>query len=156
MSAADNTARAQLLRLGIGDFNATMIVPTMFYGPAQSDPGLTQVKVLLRGMQKAMREMGATWVQASGDFDENTATCLKAVGGPMWTEMPWYELTAKLLAAKDAGKRFERPTPAQGVALHGFGGILDDITSASPQKMAAYIGIGIAAYYGYKHFKKGY
>lgn len=146
MSAADNNVRHQLLELGIGDFNATLIVPTMFYGPAQSDPGLTPVKVLVRALQRTMREMGATWVTSSGELDASSATCLKAIAGPMWAEMPWYELTQKLLDAKKAGKRFQSPGPARGVALAGI-----DLSFNTIAMYALGTILGAAAW---KHFSK--
>lgn len=149
MSAADNNVRHQLLELGIGDFNATLIVPTMFYGPAQSDPGLTPVKVLVRALQRTMREMGATWVVSSGELDAASATCLKAVAGPRWGEMPWYELTQKLLDAKRAGKRFEALGAARGVALAGF---QDGVVTSIGSVVGAAIG-GLIVYHLMK--KKG-
>lgn len=147
MSAADNNVRHQLLELGIGDFNATLIVPTMFYGPAQSDPGLTPVKVLVRALQRTMREMGATWVLSSGELDAPSATCLKAVAGPTWGEMPWYELTQRLLDAKKAGKRFEALGAARGVALSG----IEDLSLSTIAMYAIGTMIGAAAW---KHYSK--
>lgn len=151
MSAADNNVRHQLLELGIGDFNATLVIPAMFYGPAQSDPGLTQVKVLVRGLQRTMRQMGATWIVPTGDFDASTATCLKAVGGPMWMEMPWYELTQKLLDAKKAGKRFHPPSAARGIELAGLG---DDWSLSTIAMYAIGTMLGAAAWKAYSK-KKG-
>lgn len=151
MSAADHNVRHQLLELGIGDFNATLIIPTMFYGPAQSDPGLTPVKVLVRALQRMMREMGATWVVSSGELDAGSATCLKAIAGPMWAEMPWYELSQKLIDARKAGKRFEPMGAARGVVLSGF---QDGVVTSIGSVVGAAIG-GIIVYHILSKKKKG-
>lgn len=144
---SDNTARSLLLRLGVGDFNATMVIPVMFFGPAQSDPDMTQIKVLTKAMQQTMKAMGASWLTANGQLDASTSTCLAVIGGAHWTETPWYELVQRLLEARDHGQRFTRPGPAQSIELAG----VPDV-SAIP---GGYLTLGIGAYLVYRHFKKG-
>lgn len=144
---SDHSIRSLLLRLGIGDFNATMIVPTMFYGPAQTDPDLTQSKLLVKAMQQAMIEMGATWIRPIGRLDQNTASCLHVLCGPSWNDKPWFELVTALLDAKDAGKSFKQPPSATGVELSG----LPDV-SAIP---GGYLTLALGAFLGWRYLKKG-
>lgn len=144
--------RQILLRMGIGDFNATLVIPLMFMGPAQTDPDITASKVLVKQMQHIMQSMGAGFVQANGRVDKPTADCLHSLVGPHWSEHPWFEICVKLLDAQEAGKKFSmRGTRASRnpVELAGFG-LFDSL----PDVPGGPIVLGIAAYVAYRYFKK--
>lgn len=151
MTTDNGSARDILLRMGIGDFNATMIIPMMFYGPAQTDPDITASKLLVKQMQVIMQGMGATFVRASHYLDQPTAWCLQAVAGPHWREHPWFELCTLLLDARTAGKKFAMrgAGSASSVELSGLGLFpeLPDIPGG-PFVLAG------AAYLAYRYFKK--
>lgn len=146
-------AREILLKLGIGDFNATMVVPVMFYAPAQGDPDITPIKVLTKAIQKVMQQMGATWLSATGRIDNQTAECLQAIAGPLWNETVYFDLCKRLMAARDAGKRFSRPvTPASSgrpVELSGLG-----LLPSFPDVPGGLVTVGILGYLGYRYFTK--
>lgn len=152
MATTDQNANARdiLLRMGIGDFNATMIVPLMFMGPAQTDPDITASKLLVKQMQKIMQTMGASWVAATHYLDQPTAGCLAALAGPHWSEHPWFELCKVLLDARDHGKRFAIPAPGRSVELSGMG-----LLSELPDVPGGPIVLGIGAYLAYRYFTKG-
>jgi len=128
MDADTSNARAILAEIGIGDFNATSVIPTMMMGPAQTDPGMAAVKQMTRGLQQTMQRMGATWIIASGRIDQNTAYCLHALAGPTWNERPWFDLINRIVAARNDGKRFAQTYGAvAGKPPVSLEGILPDV-----------------------------
>lgn len=150
MPTTDNAnSRAILAELGIGDFNATLLIPNMMIAPAQTDPSMASVKLLTRAMQKTMQKMGAP-VIASGTIDQNTAYCLHALAGPQWNDTVWFDLAKRLIAARDRGLRFNLHYGAVGgrppVELSGISDLLPDIPNLP------FIAIG--AYLAYRYFKK--
>src|SRR5574338_353635 len=142
MSSAPSSVRSELLKLGIGDFNATLIIPMMFMGPAQCYPDLTQMKLLIKALQKQFQAMGATWIVAHGRLDQNTATCIAALVGPRWSEIAWHDIVTALEAAKASGKSFARPSPATGVELSGMGD-LPDVVYAPGDALMNLVGLRI-------------
>lgn len=148
MTPEPTSVRAELLKLGIGDFNATLIIPMMFMGPAQCDPDLTQMKLLVKALQKRMQGMGATWIVAHGRLDQNTASCLAATVGPRWSEMAWHDIIKALELAKNSGRSFAKPPTAKGVELSGLG---DDWSLNTIAMYALGTILGAAAW---KHFSK--
>lgn len=150
MAASDNDARALLNELGVGNFNATMIIPLMFMAPAQSDPDMTQVKLITRALQRQMQAMGATWIVASGYIDEPTGHCLEALLGSQWNGTVWFDIGKSLLRQKSRGKRFERTYSADGtVELSGLG-LLPEL----PSIPGGYVTVGLGAFLLYRHLTK--
>lgn len=147
MPKTENNTRRMLLELGIGDFNATMILPYMFMGPAQTDPAMAQVQLLVKAMQRQMIAMGATWIRASGKIDIDTAHCLQELAGPHWNQTTYVELVNAILIAKRNRKTFAKGdhVGAQGI------GFLPDL----PDVPGGIITYGIVGYLLYRHFKKG-
>ena len=148
MQSQHNT-RAQLLDLGIGDFNATLVIPQMMIAPAQGDPDMTQVKVLTKAFQKTMQQMGATWILATGYIDQETAYCLQAIAGQHWNELPWFDLVHRLLAARDGGHRFARKQGVTGARAIELSGLPD--VSGIP---GGYVTIGLGAFLAYRYLTK--
>lgn len=147
-------ARAALNEIGVGDFNATLVIPIMFMGPAQTDPGMTQVQVLLKAMQTTMQRMGADHLVATGRLDRATASCLQAIVGHDWLERPWFEIVDGLIVAKRAGQRFRRTygdvDGSAPVELSGLG-LLPNL----PDVPGGIVTVAIGAFLLYRHFKKG-
>lgn len=100
------SARSILLSLGVGDYNATTIIPMLFYGPAQTDPQLTQSVLLVKHMQRMMQSMGAKAV-VTGTIDSTWEPYFIAIAGPQWTSVPWFDIARSLLEFKDRGQRFK-------------------------------------------------
>jgi len=150
MGRADFNTRQILLDLGIGDFNATMIQPYMFMGPAQTDPAMAQVRLLTKAIQRQMIAMGATWIQPHGVIDDPTAHCLHALVGPHWNETTWGELAQAILIAKGNGKKFKRREGASSqVSLGGLS------LPAAPEVPGGIITYGIVGFLLVRHFMKG-
>lgn len=144
--------RAILHELGIGDFNATMIIPLVFMAPAQSDPDMTQVKLLTKAMQRVMQQMGAAQVIAHGRIDQATADCLHALVGPAWNGVTWFDLAKRLILARRRGEKFT-PTsdPAPWSTKLGGLGLLPNL----PDVPGGLVTVGLGAYLLYRHFTKG-
>jgi len=151
MQHDEHNTRRILLDLGIGDFNATMILPYMFMGPAQTDPAMAQVRLITKAMQRHMVTMGATWIKPTGSIDVETAHCFHALVGPHWNQITWQELASALVIAKANGKKFKRTFSADGVVeLSGLG-----LLPSPPNVPGGIITYGVVAYLLFRHFKKG-
>lgn len=151
MSNADFNTRQLLLDLGIGDFNATMILPYLFMGPAQTDPAMAQVQLLTKAIQRQLIVMGATWIKPSGTIDDPTAHCFHALMGPHWNQTTWGELAKAILVAKGNGKKFRRPVgPSQPVQLAGLGSFPE--APSVPGGIITYAVVGVLLF---RHFWKG-
>lgn len=151
MSRDEHNTRRILLDLGIGDFNATMILPCMFMGPAQTDPSMAQVQLLTTALQKNMIKMGASWLKITGRIDEQTAHCLHALVGPYWNQTTWGELASAVVTARGNKKKLKRPSPSGKVTLGALG---FDLPSP-PAIPGGIITYGIAGYFLVRHFMKG-
>jgi hypothetical protein len=153
----EHNTRRILLDLGIGDFNATMVLPYMFMGPAQTDPAMAQVKLITKAMQRYMIGMGATWLTPTGIINDDTAHCLHALVGPHWNQTTWQELAKSLIIAKGNGKRLHKrynatnPVDLSGLSGHASTGFIPDLPSV-PGGIVTYAVVG---YLLYRHFKKG-
>jgi hypothetical protein len=140
--------RALLLELGIGDYNASMILPYMFMGPAQTDPAMAAVRLMTKAIQKQFIAMGATWLKPTGMIDDDTAHCLHALVGAHWNEVTWQEIITATLAARRSGRKYARPYASSSVALQGIG------LPALPDVPGGIITYGIVGYLLYRHFRK--
>lgn len=97
------TGRTLLLNLGVGDFNATMIIPYLSVSPMTTDPKSPQIMVLVKAMQKQLNLMGANIV-VSSYLDRSTADALSQVcGSEDWSRWSWSDVIATVLAAKSTG-----------------------------------------------------
>lgn len=104
MPKVDNNGRSLLLALGIGDYNATGIIPYLFMAPAQTDSDMAATVLMVEAIQKALNSMGAR-LEVSGDLDVASVVELKKVVGPDWLPMKWYEIIRRVVRAKNHGFR---------------------------------------------------
>lgn len=154
MGTEQNIVRTILRDLGMGDFNITAVVQIMFMAPAQTDPDMASVRLLTRHLQKAMQQMGASWITADGRIDEGTAHCIEAVAGPQWNAVTWFEISKQLLAYKEAGKKFTKSYGAgtSSVALSGMG-----LLPSIPQVPGGIFTLAVGGYVLYRYLhKKGH
>jgi len=154
MSAASPNLRELLTGIGIGQFNATMVIQYMLISPATTDPKSAQIILLVQHIQRALYELGATSVALSGRLDTQTAAALEDVVGPNWERMPWSASVAAILTARKQGRRLqpillanEPYTPGQPTAV---GGPLDFL----PDVPGGFVTYGVAAYLLYRHFSR--
>jgi hypothetical protein len=122
--------RAQLRKIGIGDFNATMICRFVVWSPAQTDPDMPAVILLTRAIQETLVKMGAN-IEVSGALDQPTADCLDYVCGKGFLYRPWWQCVDAVVLAKLRGWDL-RPTPSDDPNLvvdkrPGVAGFVDDV-----------------------------
>jgi hypothetical protein len=145
------TMRDLLAGIGIGQFNATGVIPYMQISPATTDPKASQIIILVEHVQRMLFDLGATNVVLSGRLDEETARALDQVVGPNWERMSWATTVQGVLNAKHSGFRMHLAPaavePYQPVAVGGPLDFLPDV----PGGLVTY---GVAAYLLYRHFKR--
>lgn len=143
MDRGGNSARSILLSLGMGDFNATMVIPYLFMAPAQTDPQMSQIIMLTRHLQSVMKSMGCP-LSVTGTFDTNWAPYVAKVVGRDWLNVPWSEICQEVIAAKN---RRMSLAPV-GVAMAPMSGFADSIPGG---KTTLYV---LGAFLLYRHFKR--
>lgn len=124
------SARSLLVSLGIGQFNATGVIPFMMFAPATTDPKSPAVVLLVQHLQRLLFGMGAHDVVENGHLDEPTAHALEHVVGPGWERMTWAKNVAAVLAARERGVRIVHPVtehPGMPVAVAGPLDFLPDV-----------------------------
>lgn len=94
-----NDARSMLLALGVGNYNATIMVQYMFLAPAATDPAMPSIMLMTKHLQAGLRAAGAR-VPLSGVIDDATAKSLIVLVGPDWNQVTWYGLFEAVTAAK--------------------------------------------------------
>jgi hypothetical protein len=152
MTKAKNV-RELLLALGIGQWNATMIVPYMFIAPATTDPKASQIILLVQHLQHVLYQMGATDVPISGRLDEPTARALERAVGPDWERKTWSANVSTVLTARDSGLSLRAP-PSPSRVTQGtrvaVGGPLDFL----PDVPGGLVTYAAGAYLLYRHLRK--
>lgn len=94
-----NDARTILLALGVGNYNATIMIQYMFMSPSTTDPGMPSIILMTKHLQAGLRAAGAR-VPLDGQVDGTTARALITLVGPEWNHVSWYALFDAVLAAK--------------------------------------------------------
>lgn len=104
------TARDLLKGIGIGDFNATMVIQYVFVAPATTDPRSAPIILMVRHLQQALNNMGAR-VPISGYLDTPTAQALYQIVGPNWERLSWADNIAAVIDSKSVGISAAPPIP---------------------------------------------
>lgn len=153
-------SRDLLTAIGVGQFNATMVIPYMMIAPATTDPKAGQIILLVQHIQKALFDMGAHDVPMSGRLDVATARALEQVVGPGWERTTWGGNVAAILAAKQMGMALG-PGSAMGayegdglVAGRALTSPLSGPLDFLPDVPGGILTYGVAAYFLWKHFSK--
>jgi hypothetical protein len=143
------TARTLLTDLGIGQFNATMVIQYMFVAPATTDPKSPPIILLVEKIQRALAQMGAD-VVITGALDLQTASYLSAVVGERWMTMPWSATVSAVVSARDNGLDLSPTVATVAVAPAALSGPLDFL----PDVPGGLVTYGIAAFFLYRYLKK--
>jgi len=151
-----NTVRELLLNLGVGDFNATAAIPYMLLAPRTLDPSMVQMLVVIKKLQEQLASMGAPGIVPNGIFDDATSNAIKAIVGPEWLAMPFYETVRATNKAEARGYTFPAPVPASSPGPVATSGILDVVpdTLGLPSVPGGVVTYGIAGWFLYKLLKK--
>lgn len=140
------TNRDLLIDLGVGRFNATMLVQTMMMAPATTEAASAPVMLLVQHLQMALADMGAP-VKSHGLVDPPTDHAMKRLAGDKWMFRTWFDVTRMVVAARKQGKKLT-PTAAPVVKSDGMGFIdLPDV----PGGLLTY---ALAGYVGYRIWKR--
>lgn len=153
MSKPQKSVRGLLTAIGIGHFNATMIIPYMFIAPATTDPKAGQIILLVEHVQKALYNLGATDVAISGRLDPATARALRQVAGDDWERMSWGGNVAAIVNAQEGGGMMFAPedgSDAPAPQAMAIGGPLDFL----PDVPGGLLTYGLAAFLLYRHLKR--
>lgn len=152
MSKPTQNAREILTALGIGHFNATMIMPYMFVAPATTDPKSAQTIMVVSALQKILYGLGATDVPLSGALDAATARALESIVGPDWQRTTWAGNASSVLAYRDNGGLLRAPAPPMAPVPMpmAVGGPLDFLPDV-PGGMLTY---AVGAYFLYRHLTR--
>jgi hypothetical protein len=130
MPKPNRNVRELLKGIGIGDFNATMIIQYMFLAPATTDPKSSPIILTVTHIQKALNDLGAN-IAVTGYLDVPTANAIEAVVGPNWEKVSWASSIGAILDAKQAGMRASAPAraapAATAVGSYDLLGFLPDV-----------------------------
>jgi hypothetical protein len=114
------TSRELLLDLGVGQYNATMLIETLMMAPATTEAAAAPTMLLVGHIQEALNAMGSELV-VTGYIDKPTAQALAQIAGPMFLSRSWFDVVKDVVAARRAGiqlkKKMPRPAakPAMGL-----------------------------------------
>lgn len=145
------TSRELALAIGIGGFNASSVVQTMMQSPATTDPKMPPVILLVRHLQKALFELGATDVANTGYIDTATYNALAQLLGPSWMRMSWAENVGAVVDAKATHTQLSpEMQPADDGVPVATSGVLDFLPDV-PGGMLTY---AIGAYLLYRAMRK--
>jgi len=145
-----SNARELVRALGIGNFNATMVIQQIFFAPATTDPKSAGIILLVQAIQRHLRALGAD-IPTHGYLDNATAQAILGVCGPGWEQRPWADLVQGVLRAKELGVTWQDEPPQ----MPNYGpskmqlGFFD-----LPDVPGGIVTYGIAALVGYHLWKK--
>lgn len=104
MNYQPGNARQLLTDLGVGNFNATLMIETLMMAPATTEAGSSPVMLLVQHIQQVLQQMGAP-VAAQGIIDAPTDLALKQIAGDKWLYRTWFDVVRLVVAAKKKGMR---------------------------------------------------
>ena len=142
----ENDARQLLLGLGVGNYNATIMIQYMFLAPSATDPAMPSIILMTKHLQLGLRAAGAHSVAVNGQIDDTTARALIQLVGPEWNHVAWYELFRSTIEAK---KRRSLEQQSGNLEL----GFIPDLP-AVPGGMFTWAAAAFAAWYFLIHKKK--
>jgi hypothetical protein len=105
------SGRNLLLKLGVGNYNATMMIPYLFTSPMTTDPKSPQIMLMVQHMQKVLNKLGANLIVTSY-LDRPTAAALTGLfGSTNWTAWAWSDVVAGVVQAKANGTQLSEVDP---------------------------------------------
>ena len=135
------TIREMLLAAGVGEFNATLSIPYMFFLPRTCDPYAQGVMQIVQGLQNLCNQRGAQ-LAIDGWMGQDTQRAVARYAGKNWRDKTWVQLYGDVLNGRARAAGARAPAPRE-VAESGLGGIVSDITT-SP---LAWIAAGAAVFH---------
>ena len=148
-AGGENNARELLLRMGMGDYNATIAIQYMFIAPAATDPAMPSIILMTKHLQQGLRAAGAS-ISITGTIDDATAEALEQLVGPQWNQLTWFALLGAVVSAKKrAAMQMAADQQAAQAAVASSTAALGDIPGlpALPGGTFTYLALAGAAYY---------
>ncbi len=108
----ENDCRRLLLGLGVGNFNATIMIQYMFLAPSTTDPAMPSIMLMTKHLQIGLRAAGAN-IGVTGIIDDATAKALIKLVGPEWNHVTWYSLFRAVTEAKNRRSLVEQASGKQ-------------------------------------------
>ncbi len=148
------SSRDLLEGIGVGHFNATMIIPYLMISPATTDPKAVQIIVMVRQLQKTLWAMGATDVADSGHLDAATAAALERLCGPDWMRMTWGDNLTAVINARTVGMKLTPQGATDGLAVGQPVATGDAVFGILPDIPGGAVTYAAAGYLLYRYFSK--
>lgn len=104
------TSRDLLRDLGVGDYNATMLIETLMMSPATTEANASPTMLLVGHVQERLNDMGASLV-VNGYIDQSTADALSKVAGKGFLYRSWFDVIKDVVVAIRAGTRLYKNVP---------------------------------------------
>lgn len=145
------TIREMLLAAGIGEYNAVLSIPYMYFLPRTCDPYAQGVQQIVQGLQNLLAYRGLQ-VPQDGFMGSSTMAATERFAGRMWRDKTWLQLYGDVIRGRLAPGFEKTPQPAPVEAPQpqavGFVDVIDLATN--PLAWVA----GGAAFYFLVHKKK--
>lgn len=148
--APERTVRELLRRIGIGQFNATMIIPYMFIAPATTDPKAGQIMLLVEHLQHSLNALGAG-IPVSGHVDQAMNEAMIVINGKRWKSVSWADNVQMVLDMLDAKATPFQITVPDEPPPEAVGFFDPPFLPEIPGGILTY---GLAAYLIYRHLTK--
>lgn len=143
-------ARDLLTDLGVGRFNTTMMIETMFMAPATTEAASPPVMLLVGHIQDALNAMGANpQLVRNGLIDDPTAFYLTQIAGPGFLHISWYLVVKAVVEAKRANRRLMAQGRTQVPVVSKSMGLFD-----LPDVPGGVVTYAVGAYLIYRALKK--
>lgn len=140
------TGRNLLIQLGVGDFNATMMIAYLFVSPMTTDPKSPMIILMVKALQKKLNALGANLI-VTGYLDRPTAAALTGLfGTDKWTSWAWSDVIASVVKAPIRDISIKEVPPATKYPIAATGDMplgLPDV----PGGLLTYAAAGAALYY---------
>ena len=150
--SSEVSARNLLLKLGVGNYNATMMIPYLFTSPMTTDPKSPQIMLMVKHMQKVLNQLGAKLILTSY-LDRPTAAALTGLfGTDQWSSWAWSDVIAGVVQAKATGAKLTEVAPITTYPIAATGDMplgLPDV----PGGIVTYAAAGAALWYFLKKRK---
>ncbi len=143
------TSRDLLRDLGVGEYNATMMIETLMMAPATTEAAAAPTMMLVGHIQTALNTMGAD-LRVTGYIDEPTAQALSQVAGKSFLHRSWFDVVKDVVVGLKAGTRLHKKTarPNTRPAMGAFD--LPDV----PGGVITYVAGGVLLYHLLKKRKR--
>lgn len=103
--------RDMLLKAGIGQYNAQLAIPYMWFLPRTSDPYAQGIMMIVEGLQRLLNQRGAR-LAVDGGLGVKTVAALVKYSGASWYDKNWVQLYGDVLQG-DRWAGYERAQRAQ-------------------------------------------